>query len=179
MSYFLSEVFMPLALRSRFLVGIYDPNYYDSWPYFHAFDEGIFLSKNKRFCKFNSAINFDLPEQARAFYSSWKRSSLYRLHVFEYKTHIDVPALTFPPKHPRSILLRIRQNEPSSLYSTAFTWFMGSTDFLCSKSTLSRHRLALLNYGIDIHKKRRKPLVPLPSLDDDTWYLSKPDLTVA
>jgi hypothetical protein len=168
---------MPLALRSRFVVGVYDPNFYDSWPYFFS-HEGIFLSKNKRLCSWKSAIEFDQPQQARDFYSSWKHASSYRLKVVEFKTRIHVPDFVFADDHPRSILNRIRDSESSYVHSTALVWFLGKTDFYWSKSTLSRHRKILLNYGIDINLKPHQLLEPLPNLDDDTWYLPMPSLTI-
>lgn len=178
MAFFIGELDMPLALRSRFIAGVYDPNIDDSWPYFHL-DEGVYLSKNKRLCSWKSAVEFDRPQQAREFYSAWKHASRYRLEVREFKTHIQVPDPVFPDDHPHSILKLIRNAESSYVHSTAFTWFLGKTDFCWSKSTLARHRKILLNYGIDINLKPERLLEPLPSLDDDTWYLSKPSLTVA
>lgn len=170
---------MPLARRSFFLVGVYDPLIYDSWPYFHGFDDGIFLSKNKRFCKFNSAIKFDSPLAARQFYSEWKHADRYRLYPFEYKTYVEVPAHVFPDDHPNSIFKRICQNESSYVQSTAITWLRGRSDYLWSKSTVAKHRKILLLYGIDIYTTPERLWELPPSLDDDTWYLSKPGLTIA
>lgn len=169
---------MPLALRSRFIVGVYDPNIDDSWPYFHL-DEGVYLSKNKRLCSWKSAVEFDRPEQAREFYSAWKNASRYRLSVVEFKTHVDVPAHVFPYDHPNSIFKRICEKESSYVKSTAITWLSGRTDYFWSKSTVAKHRKILLSYGIDIYTTPQRFWELPPSLDDDTWYLSKPSLTVA
>lgn len=168
---------MAKARRSRFHVGVYDPQEFDSWPYFHP-DEGIYLSKNKRLCSIKSAIEFDQPQQAVEFYASWKHAARYRLSVREYKTWVDVPDPVFPDDHPWSILRRIQENEFSYVHSTAFIWFLGKTDYPWSKSTLARHRKILLNYGIDINQQPSQLLEPLPSLCDDTWYADKPTLSV-
>ena len=168
---------MPLARRSFFLVGVYDPSIYNSWPYFHL-DEGVYLSKNKRFCSFKSAVEFDRPEQAREFYSAWKHAPLYSLHIFEYKTYVDVPAHVFPDDHPNSVFKLICEKESSYVASTAITWLRGQSDYLWSKSTLAKHRKILLLYGIDIYTKPERLWELPPSLHDDTWYLSKPGLTI-
>lgn len=169
---------MPSVRRSFFLVGVYDPLIYDSWPYFHAFDDGVFLSKNKRLCKFNSAIKFNSHLEAPEFYSEWKHADRYRLHHFEYKTYVDVPDHVFPDDHPNSIYKRICKNESSYVSGTAIFWLTGRTDYLCSKPTLAKHRKILLPYGIDIYTTPERFWELPPSLDDDTWYLAKPGLTV-
>ena len=169
---------MPSVRRSFFLVGVYDPSIYNSWPYFHSFDDGIFLSKNKRFCKFNSAIKFNSPLDVRKFYSEWKHAGRYQLHVFEYKTYVDVPAHVFPDDHPNSIFKLICEKESSYVSSTAITWLRGHSDYLWSKSTLAKHRKILLSYGIDIYTTPERLCELPPSLHDDTWYLSKPGLTI-
>lgn len=169
---------MPLALRSRFIAGVYDPNMYDSWPYFHS-DDGVYLSKNKRLCTFKTAIQFETPQAVREFYASWKHADRYRLYVYPFQVPIQVPMPVFPDDHPRSILSRICQAESSYVHNTAFLWFLGKDESIYSKSTLARHRKILLNYGIDINLKPERLLEPLPSLDDNIWYLSKPSLTLA
>lgn len=174
----MGNLVMPLLRRSRFVVGVYDPNIDDSWPYFHP-DEGVYLSRNKRLCSQKSAIEFDIPDQAREFFGSWKHSYRYALHVLEYKTYIDVPEPVFPDDHPRSILKRIRANEHSGIAHTAFDWLSGSDFFRSySKSTLARHRNALLKYGIDIYQKPTQLLEPLSLLHEDTWYLAKPNFSI-
>jgi hypothetical protein len=101
------------------------------------------------------------------------------LYPVEFKTYVEVPDPVFPDDHPWSILKRIRRAESSYVYNTAFFWFIGNAESIWSKSTLARHRKILLSYGIDINLKPDRLLEPLPSLDDDTRYLSKPSLTVA
>lgn len=169
---------MPLVRRSRFIVGVYDSNIDDSWPYFHP-DEGVYLSKGKRLCSQNSAVEFDTPEQAREFFGCWKHASKYCLHVLEYKTYVDVPDPVFPDDHPRSILKRIQEAEHSGVFRTAWHWFSDSDFFRSySKSTLARHRKLLLKYGIDINQKPTQLLEPSPIRHDDTWYLAKPKFSV-
>jgi hypothetical protein len=175
---FFIGVFMPLALRSRFRVGVYDPAVHDSWPYFHQ-DEGRYLSKKKHLCSHISAVEFDHPHEAREFYFSWKQAHRYRLHVDEFKTHVDVPEPVFPADHPRSILKSICKNESSYVISTAYTWFSGDTNFTVSEPTLAKHRKILLPYGIDISLKPVLLLEPFPDLDDHVWHLSKPVLSMA
>lgn len=167
---------MPFALKSRFYVGVYDPSTYNSWPYFHL-DEGVYLSKNKRLCSHKSAIEFDDPEKAREFYASWRHADRYRLHVYPFQTHVEVPMPVFPDDHPFSILMRIKQNESGYVVRTAFTWLSGRSDFYFSYSTLAKHRKILLSYGIDINCKPDVLLEPLPSLDEKP-YSSKPALSV-
>lgn len=169
---------MAYVLKSFFCVGIYNPEYHDSWPYFHGFDDGIFLSKNHRKCKFNSAIKFDNPNDVREFFSKWSGAKKYKLHVFPFQTHAEVPDPVFPPNHPRSILKLIKQNEYCYVHSTALSWFLGDDYQLWSKQTIARHRKILLKYGIDISQKPTEILQPLPSQHDDEWRLAKPNLQV-
>jgi hypothetical protein len=168
---------MALALRSFFLVGIYDPLIHDSWPYFHSYD-GIFLSKNKRLCKYNSAIIFDSASEVRSFYSDWKHSNRYKLYPFEYKIHVDVPAHVFPDGHLNSIFKAICESESNGVKFTAYIWLTGRSDYSFSKVTLAKHRKLLLPYGIDINAKPQSLLELPPSLDDLTWYLPRPQLSI-
>jgi hypothetical protein len=164
---------MPLALRSRFNAGVYDPAIYDSWPHFHA-DEGRYLSKKKHLCSLSSAAEFEHPQQVREFYSSWKHAHRYKLHVNEFKTHVEIPEHVFPDDNPWSVLKRIQESESSYVYSTAFFWFSGIQDVHFSKSTIAKHRKILLLYGVDINLKPAILLEPFPDLHDHVWHLSKP-----
>jgi hypothetical protein len=174
--FFIGEIYMPLALRSFFIVGVYDPVIYGSWPYFHL-DEGVYLSKNKRLCSFNSAIEFDNPDDARVFYASWRHADRYRLFIRDYQTHVEVPMPVFPDDHPRSILMRIQNSAPRYVFNTALKWFIGDSNYFLAKSTLAKHRKILLAYGIDINCKPNAFLEPFPNLHEKP-YSSKPTLSV-
>lgn len=169
---------MPLALRSRFIVGVYDPKQFDHWPYSHP-QEGLFLSDAKRIRLYDKAAEFETIQAAREFYASWKRASRFRCHLHEYKIRVEVPAYVFPDDHPNAILFRISSNESPHVRLTAFRWFLGKSDFIYSKSTIEKHRKVLLLYGIDIYLTPQRLLEDSPSLDDDTWYLSQPKFSMA
>lgn len=170
---------MALAFRSRFVVGVYNPKCVDHWPYFHL-DHGVYMSKAKRACKFNKAAQFETIDAAREFYASWKHAALYRCHILEYKTRVEVPDHVWPYDHPNAIFDRICAKEKNSnVRLSAFRWFMGITDSLFTEKTMAKHRQILLPYGIDIFSPSHLLLEYPPSLDDDTWYLSQPKFSLA
>lgn len=163
------------ALRSRFHAGVYDPSQHKSWPYFHA-DDGKYLSSKHRICGIGTAAVFETPDEARRFYAEWKRCNDYKLSIREFKIQVEVPPIIYPPDHPRSIMAKIITAESRSIQGTALLWFAGEKGLECSKQTWSRHRRALLKYGIDINEKPTELLGPPPSQDDMEWQLGNPKL---
>lgn len=164
--------------RSAFHAGVYDPQNFDSWPWAFDFENGCYLSANKRRCSMRSAAKFDTAAAAREFYHGWKHKDRYRLEVVEFKEYVDVPAPKYPEDHPRSILSRLSGAVGNSVYNTAFMWFLGEDPAkLWSPATIKKHTKLLLAHGIDITKPPQQLLQPHPVLHDDEWHLQCPNLS--
>ncbi|BBI99331.1 hypothetical protein FGKAn22_10240 [Ferrigenium kumadai] len=155
-------------LKSFFYVGVYDPLKFESWPYF--FDEGIYLSTNKRMCSFRKAISFETPNEAREFYHAWLHKENHRLEVVELKEWVDIADPDYPENHPRSIIKSIKDGEKSSrLVIAALLWISGADPAEhYSDRTKSKYRKKLLEYGIDIFNPPSAEMVRL-------WTESKPE----
>jgi hypothetical protein len=110
-------------LKSFFLIGIYDPNIDAAWPWHFNYENGRYLSANKRVCSRNSSAEFESPEDARLFYHSWKHSDKYKMEVIETKYWTEVPDPVYPPDHPRSIISLVIANEKSTARILAVSWF--------------------------------------------------------
>ena len=165
--------------RSVFRVGVYSRSHDSEWPWAYESENGTYLSKKYRVCSERTAATFSTPEDARIFFDQWKSKGKYRLELVESKEYVEVPDPVFPVDHPRSIIAKINNLEPSTIRQTAFFWFSGEDiGTLWSKATLKRHRIILLKYDIDIEQPPKQVLEPLPSQHDDKWYLKKPSLSV-
>lgn len=159
--------------RSFYLIGLYDPDVDDSWPWDHRYDEGIYLSSKKRVCKLPKASALDTPEQAKEFFSGWAGSTKWKMKLIETKRWVDIPEPEYAADHPASILKAINKSEGYSVYVTAELWFAGKLKkHYVTKKTLKRHRIKLLAYNIDIDKKPKQRYDPSPPKVDKVWHLS-------
>lgn len=143
-------------LKSFFLIGVYDPNIDDAWPWHCHYESGRYLSAKKRVCSRNSSAEFESPEEARLFYHSWKHSDKYKMEVIEVKYWVEAPDPVYPPEHPRSIIERVSTNERFPAGLLAACWFSGQDPLEkmgYSKTTNVRYRKILLKYGIDLFSK--------------------------
>lgn len=143
------------VLKLIYLIGVYDPNFDDSWPWHYQYEYGRYLSIKHRICGRERAAEFPSEEEARAFYYQWKHYQKYKFELIPVQFRATEPDPTYPPEHPKSILKSITENEPHSIKLTASLWFYGQdTSTLYSAKTLKKHREALLKYGIDIDQPR-------------------------
>lgn len=161
--------------KSFFMVGVYDGNQNDQWPWHCHYDEGVYLSTKKRRCTQRSAAEFDCIEDARAHYHSWKNRDKYKLEIIEYKRWIEIEDPEFPADHPRSILKRIKETETGYIrHQIAFCWFLGfDITKIASSKRLKTLRKDLIKYGIDIGKPPETKLEPLISEENETWHTQK------
>jgi hypothetical protein len=136
--------------KTFYYVGIYDPRIDISWPYFA--EEGRFLSKNRRVCSISKAAEFESPREARLFFAGWKHNAHFKMELVPGQRTVTLPEPNYPPRHPWTILKRIREGESRSCFAqTAREWYDGANmRESLTKSTFSRHWAALLKYGIDI-----------------------------
>lgn len=140
--------------KTYYLIGIFDPKIDDCWPWHFQYEYGQYLSEKHRICKWERAAKFRTKEEAREFYSLWKHWKDYKFELIDESIWEEEPDPIYPPDHPRSILDLIRNNESYSVKNLAALWFYGEdVKKLYSESTLKKHRIALLKYGIDIFSK--------------------------
>jgi hypothetical protein len=143
------------VLKLSYLIGVYDPNFDDSWPWHCHYEHGRYLSTKHRICGRERAAEFSTEQEARDFYYQWKPSRKYKFELISVQFWVTEPDPTYPPEHPKSILKSITENEPHSIKLTASLWFYDQDiSSTYSAKTLKKHREALLKYGIDIDQPR-------------------------
>ena len=171
--------------KSFFQIGIYNPDYHDSWSWHCDYEHGQYLSAKKRICSWNKPAEFETGEEARLFYHSWKHKDNYKMELIEVKRWAEVPDPEYPKNHPRTIFANIGRSDISSRYkSTACLWFSGY-DLLevMTKPTRVKHRNVLLNYGIDIFESPSQTMLELwnqtrPVSFSNSEFQSKPALKI-
>lgn len=166
------------VLKLSYLIGVYDPNFDESWPWHCHYEDGRYLSRKHRICGRERAAEFSTEEEARAFYFQWKHYQKLKFELIPFQFWAEEPDPVYPPEHPRSILKSITKNEPSTIRLTASFWFYGEEILsLYSAKTLNKHREILLRYGIDI----REPLPDHLKISPQTQINElpkKPKLTI-
>lgn len=170
---------MATEYRSLFNIGLFDPNIDDCWPWEYHCDEGQYLSEKKRLCGWSKAAVFDSIDEARTFFTEWKGSQKWKMHIVEYKTYVTVPDPIYPSDHPETILKAINKSERHNVWLTAYLWFRGEvSEHYLSKQTLKKHRTKLLAYGIDIFTEPTTIYVPEKMKVDNVFHTAKPELSV-
>ena len=143
------------VLKLSYLIGVYDPNFDDSWPWHCHYEHGRYLSTKHRICGRERSAEFSTEKEARDFYYQWKHCQKYKFELIPVQFWVTEPDPTYPPEHPKSILKSITENELHSIKLTASLWFYDQDiSTLYSAKTIKKHREALLKYGIDIDQPR-------------------------
>lgn len=143
--------------REWYLIGVYDPNHYDEWPYYF-YDDGVYITKKGRIGLVARAQEFDSIEKANEFLEQWgyKKKDLFKYEYVRLEHGTKPVKPLYDPTHP---LARIFEGKERSLYMMAYNWYHGRNpnknyaDLGYSKSTFYRQRKALLKYGVDIAKE--------------------------
>lgn len=68
---------------SVFLIGVFDPNIDENWPWHCHYENGIFLSENFRQCKRWKAAEFATANEAREFFHNWKGKRHFKMELIE------------------------------------------------------------------------------------------------
>jgi len=143
------------VLKLIYLIGVYDPNFDDTWPWHCQYEYGRYLSEKHRICGRARAAEFPTEKEARDFYSQWKNYQNYKFELIPVQFWVTEPDPVYPPDHPKSILKSITENESPQVKLTASLWFYAQDiSTLYSEKTLKKHREALLKYGVDINQPR-------------------------
>lgn len=83
----ISSAYFLLAPRqetiTRFLIGVFDPDADDSWPWHFDYENGIYLSVNYRLCKRAKAAEFQTATAAREFFHLWKGKKNLKMDLIE------------------------------------------------------------------------------------------------
>jgi hypothetical protein len=69
--------------RKMYMIGVFDPNVDNSWPWHFHYENGVFLSEKKRLCKDGKAAKFENQDEAREFFHSWSGNSKYKMELIE------------------------------------------------------------------------------------------------
>lgn len=142
-------------LKLNYLIGVYDPEKADSWPWHCHYEDGNYLSVKHRVCGRERAAEFTTEQKAREFYHRWKHAHLFKFELIPVRYWVSGPDPVYPPGHPKAILKAISEHEPHSVKLTASFWFYDQDiSKLYSQKTLKKHRKTLLKYGIDIDLPR-------------------------
>jgi hypothetical protein len=83
----ISNAYFLLAPRqetvTRFLIGVFDPDIEDSWPWHFDYQNGVYLSLNYRQCKRHKAAEFDSAAGAREFFHAWGGKKNLKMELIE------------------------------------------------------------------------------------------------
>lgn len=66
-----------------FLIGVFDPDFDENWPWHSHYEDGIYLSENYRRCKRWKAAEFSTADEARAFFHGWKGKRHLKMELIE------------------------------------------------------------------------------------------------
>ncbi|QSB03799.1 hypothetical protein JWZ98_22700 (plasmid) [Methylomonas sp. EFPC1] len=166
------------VLKTFYVIGVYNPQQYDAWPWHCHYEDGQYLSGKYRVCGCNRQVRFESEAAAREFYFAWKRYKEFKFELIPQRLWVDVPDPVYPVDHPKSILKAITVNEFHGARLTGSLWLYGQDiSTLYSEKTIRKHREILLKYGIDINEPlpdhlRITPEPAIIELED------KPKLTV-
>lgn len=142
-------------LKLRYVIGVYEPDNDDTWPWHCHYEDGEYLSAKHRVCGRERAAEFATEKEARDFYFLWKRARAFKFELIPVQYWVAGPDPIYPPEHPKSILKAISEHEPHSVKLTASFWFYDQDiSTLYSAKTLIKHREILLRYGIDIDQPK-------------------------
>jgi hypothetical protein len=68
---------------SKFIIGIYDPNIDEKWPWHCHYEHGTYLSQKYRICKRWTAAEFSTASDAREFFHNWKGKRNLKMELIE------------------------------------------------------------------------------------------------
>lgn len=140
------------VFKTFYVIGLYDPQQYDAWPWHCHYEYGQYLSDKYRICGWNRQARFESEAAAREFYFAWKRYKEFKFELISQQSWVDVPDPVYPADHPKSILKSITENESHGVKLTGSLWLYGQDiSTLYSAKTLKKYREILLKYGIDIN----------------------------
>lgn len=73
------------VIITKHLIGVFDPEIDESWPWHCHYEHGQYLSSKKRLCKIGKAAQFDSADEARLFFHHWKSKGTLKMEVIEVK----------------------------------------------------------------------------------------------
>lgn len=72
---------------TKYLIGVFDPEVDESWPWHCHYEHGIYLSAKSRLCKISKAAEFNSADEARMFFHKWKGKGRNKMEVIEVQHH--------------------------------------------------------------------------------------------
>ena len=69
--------------KKALIIGIYDPDLIDFWPWHYHYEHGEYLSEKYRKCGEEKAAKFKKKEEAEKFFFQWKHHEKYKFELIE------------------------------------------------------------------------------------------------